>query len=61
VRERFVELDVLRYLLPTIVKNDFKLKQYKKQKVHSLIEAQKAPKFQKCQQLLAWHAIDLFH
>jgi hypothetical protein len=29
-----------------------------KQKVHSLTEAQKAAKVQKCRQLFAWHAGD---
>jgi hypothetical protein len=46
--------------LETIVKNDLKLKPYKKPKVHgfSLTEAQNVVGVQKCQQLLAWHVDD---
>jgi hypothetical protein len=36
------ELDVSRPSLRTIVKNDLKLKPFKKQKVHGLTETQKA-------------------
>jgi hypothetical protein len=58
VSKRTKQLDVSRTLLQTIVKNDFKLKPYKNQKLHGVADAQKAEKVQKCQQLLAWCAYD---
>jgi hypothetical protein len=52
------ELNVTSTSLQTIVKNDLKLKPYKKQKSSRLAEAQKAVNAQKCRPLLAWQACD---
>jgi hypothetical protein len=58
VRKKAKELDVSRASLGIIVRNVLKLYSYKKQKVQSMTEAQKAAKIQKCRQNLARHTSD---